>query len=421
MANKKVPVIISFEALDKISGPLRNLNKRLENTTAPFKRFRNQVDRFGNATGFTSFVKGAGIAALGLAGAITAGAYALDKFVMGAVESNSKLSEVAERTGVSVESLQKWRFAAEQTGASAAELDDGFTKFSKTLSMARVGKGPLIELLGKDSPFLNQLTHIKGTDKAFDQFMRQLSRVPDEADRITLAMAGMGKSSENLVNLAMLSDEERDKLMAQKEAIGLLDKAQTDAFRRMGDLQKAVGNRFEFISAVLASKLLPVFEDLFGKFDVWLKTNQPTLEKFADMFATVLPPAIDLFVKAIEKISAPLLLVAQHWDQIKTTIDSISNSSVGKIVGAVSKYINPVDNIVPGAGMFSALASNGQPNGPSVTNSSVIPAAPGVQNSGSEATVKVMFENTPRGTRLQTDTTEGMALSVGMGIALGGF
>ena len=344
---KKIPVIISFEALDNVSAPLRKLNKKLEETQAPIKRFSNQLSRFGKASGITQLsnsVKNVGeglmgvgnaafTTALKLGGMATAGVIAFDKLVGGAIESNSKLAEIAERTGVSVEALQKWRFVAEQTGATTEDLDSAIVKFSKNLAQARLGKGPLVELLDQDS--INQLTKLKDPEKAFTSFVDSMAQIPNEGDKILLLTTAFGKSADALVNMTQLSKAERQALMAQREAMGLLNQEQANRFRIVGDQMKALAIRFDVLKSKIALALLPVVQDVFGRMDAFIVQNQDKIVAFAQQFTEKLIPALEKIIPIVADMAVKFADWVAVGDNLQLLLGGIALIAAGPLISSI--------------------------------------------------------------------------------------
>lgn len=428
---KKVPVIVSFKALDELSEPLRKLNQRIENTTKPIKNFQNQVSRFGRATGLTTFLAGARTAALGMAAAIAAAGFAAYKgfqmIIQSQVEANSTLADLSERTRISVGDLQKFRYVAEQTGASTEIMDAALGKFSKVLSQTRRGTGPLVELLGRDSGIVANLNRAKGTGKAFEYLMKQLRAVPNEAARFELIGAAFGKGNEELVNMTYLTDEETKKLYAEREAIGLVSQEQAEAFKRFGDLEKKISTRFSYLTAIVGSKLLPTFEKLFTQFDTWLSNHKQEIEEFGDGLAKLLPAGLAIAISlagqllvVFAMIIKAVQLIGKYWDKVSTKINSVADKIT--VSTAAGFILNPAKGI---ADIFSGKSNFGQgpaTSGPSLSPAAVGPALPGYlvgPQAGISGGLTIKFENAPKGMRVDAPSSFGaLMLDTSVGYAM---
>src|SRR6056297_1393988 len=66
----------------------------------------------------------------------------LVQFGKGALSAAEGIADVARQTDVTVERLQSLRFAFDQNGGSARELDAALVRFNRRIGLARDGAGP---------------------------------------------------------------------------------------------------------------------------------------------------------------------------------------------------------------------------------------------------------------------------------------
>lgn len=408
---KKVPVIINFTALDKVSEPLRRLSQRLEATRAPVTRLQNSFQRFGKASGISGFIGGmksvigfVGKAAIGVAALGAAAFYAFNRFVGQSIEANDQLADLSRNTGISAVAIQRWRFAAEQTGGTVEEMDDAFIKFSRSLGMARRGGGELVTLFGRQSPFLNQLTAFKSTEKAFEYFVSRVSKIKDETEKIQLIRA-MGKGNEGLLGLFNTDNDSLQKLFKAKDEIGALTDEQLAFFSQFDDQQKKVGARFDYLRSKVISKFLPMFNNLLVKFDQWLSANQVKLEKFATIMAEELPGALREMASLLRPITELMGLMVTHAETLRPYAKLIGLAGKVAVGGNPGKTLaDAALNTDRGQGLqgLAGRAKNwlfGPAENATVPN----PAPRGA--GGNEAQVRVIFDNVPRGVRVTTKET----------------
>lgn len=437
MAGKKVPVIISFEALDKVSGPIKQLAQRFEATKAPINRFQNSIFRLSRASGLTATFGALQTAAkwvagitVGLAAMGVAAYYAFNRMIGSSINANAKLQEVAERTGISTDALQKWQFAGKMTGATADDVSDSFRMFSRVLSDTRRGVGPLVDLFGKSSPFLADITKAKGTSEAMGVFMDGLARMKDPADFMKVGLAGMGRGSETLLKLAKGGKSARETLFRMKEAIGLVSQADIDAFNAIQDHWTALDDRFETVRSNFLAKLLPAFEKATTAFEAWLQKSNPDIMKLADQIAENLPAALTLLTESLQYVGRAMAFVAKHAGIMKFAFGVIGMavSNLFKPLEWLIDLITLLDNKLPSmANTFDKIANTkfgkwigaragdalgGMFGGPAITPES------GANNKPpQEAKVRVIFEDVPKGVRI-TQETRGWAAGAG---ALAGY
>ena len=341
MAEKKVPINFIFKGIDELSGPLRAVNKRIAETTAPLKKFQGQIQSFGKLSGInqlgtaisgvTKEVAGLG---LGLVAAATGAYFAIDKLVGATIKQNAALADTAKKTGLSVEQLQLWHFAAEQSGLSTETFNAGLIKFTKTLGETRRGQGALVELLGNDSQFITQLRGIKSIDKAYEYFLTTLGNVPDSVNQNALSVAGLGRGGAEIIQLAGEAAKGNLKtLFETRAAMGLISKDTAEAFDTVEDSFGKIAKQIDVLKTGIVAKLLPVIQQLADKFSKWVTENQPKILEYATIFADKLPAALETLGQKFKWI----------WDIVggfEGALKSIEIIIGAMVVGSIASLIN---------------------------------------------------------------------------------
>lgn len=491
---KKVPVIVSFEALDRVTGPLRELNKRLEATTAPFKRLSNQFNRFRRASGFDQVAKSAGafgtsIKSLGnevfslglrLGGMGLAGYLAFQSLIRGTLEAGARLGDVSEQTGLSTEALQKWRFAAEQSGSSADALDKSLVKFSQTLGKARSGSGELVTMLGTESDFLKRLTAMDDTNEAFAFFIEQLGSVPNDANRLTLAMAAFGRSGAEMVNLSKKTRSQREEMFKMRAEMGLITDEQARAMGALNDQIGSLETLFGQIKSDIIADFLPNIAAFADGLRAFFTENRGEIRAFLAQFREFLPTAQDVgdglrafgswvrdaigFVGEINKrisvfkvalvtmaaillgpvilalqatiaaavsLGAALLTTPVGWITLAAGAVLLLYQNWDKVVGAVKEAVAWIRKI-PLVNAFATVAGQAY-DGIKGMSTSRAPSAFGAPSPLARAStptrderskaapvdINVKFANAPRGLRLETANPDGVEMSTQLGYAFG--
>lgn len=160
-----------------------------DQTAAAFRSVETKVG--GLARTFRSIAGFAGFAAL------TAG---LRGIVSSLVEFGSELQDASEKLGVSAESLQVLKFAAEQTGASFDQLQQGLAFNTKlTLAAANGNKeaAATFAQLGIDAKAFSDLP----IDRRLSVIAEQLSNTKDPALRLALTLKTLGRGGADLAPL----------------------------------------------------------------------------------------------------------------------------------------------------------------------------------------------------------------------------
>jgi len=162
------PLSLIIKAVDKATAPLRAINARMKQFTAPVRKLNNSFRALSEEAGIPRLAKafgrvggslrkvGSETMALGLKiTAMAAGAaYGLYHIVRGAVDAGDKLGEMAQRVGLSVDAYAQLQFAAAQADVEQEQFTSSMDQFNKRLGEMKAGGGAMLEFLQKVSPVL---------------------------------------------------------------------------------------------------------------------------------------------------------------------------------------------------------------------------------------------------------------------------
>ncbi len=174
------------------------------------------------------------------------------------------LAKASSRLGLTVNQIQTLQFAASQTGASAAELEKGLTRFSRNISEASTGIGTGVrafEALGI------QITKtdgsLKPTNELLNEVSDRLSGIKDPADKVRIAFDLFGRSGVNLVNTLQAGSGELSKLREEFNAVTLqLTQEDAKAVEEANDLFDKLGRTFISFGQKITSFILPPLANL---------------------------------------------------------------------------------------------------------------------------------------------------------------
>jgi hypothetical protein len=119
-----------------------------------------------------------------------------------AVQSLSDLANMADRLGVTTEALQEFRFAAEQNGVAAANMDTAIQRFTGRLGEAQAGTGELLPVLEQYSIALR---NADGTARSAEAVLRDYADAAasarDPQERLRLTVKAFDQEGAGLVKL----------------------------------------------------------------------------------------------------------------------------------------------------------------------------------------------------------------------------
>ena len=200
---------ITLKAKDKTAREFQKLNRNIDNTQRAMKR---------------------------IAGAF-AGAFAVRQLVQfgnEALATADAIGKVADSAGVSAEFLQKYQFAAQQSGLTTEEFNKGLQNFTKMVGQAQLRTseaGRSLEKLGVQTK--NADGSIRDTEDVFVDLFTALDDVGSQFQKNAILADLMGRAG---VKLAVMG---KDGAAAMKElaesATGVIDDETIDKAERFND------------------------------------------------------------------------------------------------------------------------------------------------------------------------------------------
>jgi hypothetical protein len=226
-----------FRATDKTQQAFRSVDSKLAGINKTLKGF----------AGFTGFA------------AVAAGIGTLTKDL---VQMGSELSDVADKFGISAESVQVLKFAAQQTGASFEQLQSALqfnTKLAGEAARGNTKAAETFRLLGLDAKAFADLP----LDRRLSVIAEQLKSVQDPALRLDLTMKALGKSGADLAPLLAQGSGALAKYDRQlRESNSILSNEQTKALDDAGDAWDAFWLRLEIKGAPVLVATINFLEKL---------------------------------------------------------------------------------------------------------------------------------------------------------------
>jgi len=213
LANNVVELVVRLQ--DKLSIPLQEINGKLSDFGA----------RLGTMLG-----------AVGLAGATTA----LVGFAKRSFEAADAIGDAAERAGVSVESLSRLKFVAEQNDVEFSALTQSIKRWQVLLSQAASGQkdaSDSLALLGLKASQLKSLSLEDQLKMIADQF----SRLRNPADQTRVAVELFTRSGEQMIPVLNKGGAAVGELIQKADELGLtLDRNTIGAVDRADKALKAL-------------------------------------------------------------------------------------------------------------------------------------------------------------------------------------
>ena len=245
-------VVIDVKVRDQTRQGLAKVNRNLGQTATKAGGLTNSIKGLTSSFGGP---KGLAVAAVGAAAAIGT------KLVSNFLSANTEIARMSTSLGIGTDDLQKWKFAAEQSGTELEVVGDASRTLSERILEAANGSEDAIaqfDALGLSAEDLGKLT----PNEQLRTFFGALGDVEDQSRQTAIGQAALGDDYARLSPLIEGGSAALDEYGRQAEAAGILTEAQIRASERS---QMAFGNFNNALKGVVnqgIAALLPAIEGL---------------------------------------------------------------------------------------------------------------------------------------------------------------
>jgi len=226
-----------------------------------------------------------------------------------------RLGKVAKTTGFAAETLQKFQFAAEQSGVGADQAAVALRRFSRRLGEAQKGTGELLPALKKlGIDVRDNSGNLKTAEQILFEFADGLANTENASERLALAFKAFDSEGAELVEVLKNGSAGLNEFFNEADRLGfVLSTSAIQGVEKFNDefnkLQKIIsGITRQFVSA-----LAPALEDITKTLQDFLlgfikdKGGPEALGAFfRDKFIDILVAVI----RAFEKLSNVIIMVS---------------------------------------------------------------------------------------------------------------
>lgn len=212
------------------------------------KQLRKEAEELGRKIGI-------GIAAGGAAIAV------LTKNAIDAADAQSKL---AQKTGITVETLSGLQYAGSLADVSTEELSSSLTKLSRNMALAAGGsklQAAAFEAIGVSVTDANG--NLRSADAVLSDLAKKFASYKDGADKAALAQEFFGKSGAKLIPLLNGGADGLRAMQEEAERLGIVLDAETGrSAEQFNDTLTRIQTGFSAAGLALARELLPTLQTL---------------------------------------------------------------------------------------------------------------------------------------------------------------
>jgi hypothetical protein len=225
-ANDTEQLVVELEArVAQFERNFKRANRTAsDNWTAIENRSRLAARRVENSFNAAALRVGGSLKAMAgaFAGGFAIGGLSqLPQLVRQTVASTAEIADVADKIGVTTERLQELRFAADQSGVTANELDDAMAQFARRIGEAAAGSGDLAKILAANGVAIRDAEgNIRPLNDLLREYAELIRNAGSDSDRLALAVDAFGRSGDGMVNLLRDGTDGLDALTAQARTAG---------------------------------------------------------------------------------------------------------------------------------------------------------------------------------------------------------
>lgn len=335
------PIKVAIIAADQFTATLRRFRGAVDSTTGPLAGFSGKFKQWGQILDTSKLAPVAqkinGLARSLALGGVAAGV-GLYAMVRSTAKAGDELFSTSRMLGLSVESLQEFRYAAKLSNVEAGEFDGAVRKFGVNAAKAFAGvKGDATSAFGALGVSLKD-NHgkLKTTEQLFLETTDAIASLPDPLMRNRVAVALFGKSGAIMTKMMGEGAEGMNKLRKQARDLGIVMSGTAaesgDRFNDTFDTMTAV---FIGLRNAIGNKFLPIFTDLVKKLTVFLVQHRPEIEAFFKRMAEELPAKLQFLRQAFLDVWGVIRPFVQVFGQI------VKAFGVGPIlIGALALIIS---------------------------------------------------------------------------------
>ena len=284
--------------------------------------------KLGSLIGTAAKVGAGIVAGVGIAGAAMLG------LANKTAETADYIDKLSERTGINREELQRWKYAADQSGADIGKLEVGIKKLSDTMDEASNGSEKNVEAFAKLGISMEDLKN-KSQEQIFDEVMNALAEMPKGAERNALGNDLLGKSYTELMPLLNAGADGMAELKNRADELGLvMSEDAVKAGVKFGDTWADLKDAFGAVFTHLGTELIPIFQALAD----WILQYMPQIKEFTHTAFDVIRAIVTTVYEIFRDWILPIFSQVFEWAQENMPVfQSIFNTVFGAVWDVVKK------------------------------------------------------------------------------------
>jgi len=255
-----------FKLFGSIFVDNQDANKKLDDTD---KKAGGVAEKLGK--GIQTAAKW-GTAIVGGASAAVGGLLAVTNKT---AEYADEIDKLSERTGINREELQRWKYAAAQSGADIGKLEVGIKTLSGYMDDAMNGSKKATDAFAALGISVDDLRN-KSQEEIFEEVMKSLGDMEQGATRNAIGADLLGRSYTELLPLLNAGSDGMQELKDRADELGIvMSEEAVKANVTFGDTLQDIKESFGGVVRSLTNSFLPMMQ----QFADFIVSNMPMIHE----------------------------------------------------------------------------------------------------------------------------------------------
>ncbi len=342
-------------------------NKALKKTADTADKSDGSFSKLGGALGKISVGFAAGVAAIGAA-AVSAGK-SLVNMTVSASEYADEILTQSTVTGMSTQSLQAYKYAAELIDTPLETVTSTMSKNIKSMASAKDGSKATAEAYKKLGITVTDAHgNLKDGESVYWQAIDALGKISNETERDALAMQIFGKSARELNPLIAQGSAGMAKLTDEAKRMGAVMSDDTlNSLGKFDDSVQRLKQGSEAAKRVLGTVLLPQLQtladdgvSLLGDFTSGLAAAGGDFNKISEVIGKAVGGIANMVMENLPKlVQVGMKIVSAIGGAIIDNLPLIIDSAVSIVMTLLQGLISALPQITEGALQLVMALLNG--------------------------------------------------------------
>lgn len=275
-----------------------------------------KVDNKG-INSYQAKIKALTTAAIALSAAFVAVGASVFKITRDTTKFGDELAKTSQKLGVSVESLQKLKFAGSLAGVSFGSLQNALKRFSRNIVDAKDGTETAVDAFKRLNIDPKTITN---SEQAFLDVADAISKMEDGFVKTAVAQELFGRAGADLLPLFNSGSQGIKAAGVELEELGfILSTDVAKASEVFNDNLFRIGTVIEGIKFQIGAELLPVLSELVDDTLAWVKANK-------QLIALKIKNYLDLFIKMVKFLYGVIKSATMVFDIFAGAVGGTANA-----------------------------------------------------------------------------------------------